>query len=334
MNTSKWLAGVAALVVVGATWFTVREFRAAHEAADALAVTQWRSEELLGGIAALEMEIPVEIKRAEAVESDNAALAGAVQRAQAALATSVSAPSSRAAYAERLKQVLAQAKNENAEARALMRELLWCLDTGVARPELRANGATIFSVVSALGKLGERFPEALAELRERFEHGKRRVLGNANDTQPLGAMAAIARMLRDDTLMVVVFDEIPVGDARRTKVAIYAVEGLIAAHRYADALIGRTYASMSSTFELNLQDWTSGLLPAEAAEKAKAVMRNYAVTATAKNIEVLAGAGDLAHARELAGRLLAFDGAEATRALLQKHLTRAGQAGLLSQPQE
>ena len=55
-----------------------------------------------------------------------------------------------------------------------------------------------------------------------------------------------------------------------------------------------------------------------------------AVALTAKNIELLAGSGDLPNARNLAERLLAYDHSEATRALIQKHAERAGQPGLLT----
>jgi hypothetical protein len=44
---------------------------------------------------------------------------------------------------------------------------------------------------------------------------------------------------------------------------------------------------------------------------------------------MFAGAGQIDAARDLTTRVLAFDGSETTRALLQKHLERAGQPQLL-----
>ena len=64
-------------------------------------------------------------------------------------------------------------------------------------------------------------------------------------------------------------------------------------------------------------------------EEIRKSQRNYLINSTAKNVEVLAGSGDLVHARALADRLLAFDSSPETKALLQQHATRAGQAGLL-----
>jgi hypothetical protein len=177
----------------------------------------------------------------------------------------------------------------------------------------------------------ERDNAALAALRERFDQARRRVLGNPDDLQPLGMMSSIARALGDDQALVAVYDAIPPGDDRRKSVAIYAQPGLIAARRYNDALFGRPYSSMSSSFELQTQYFVAPKavgVPEQSAPRLKA----HVVTSTATNIEILAGAGDLAHARELAARLLAVDNSQATRDLLQQHLERAGQPGLLAAP--
>jgi hypothetical protein len=107
-------------------------------------------------------------------------------------------------------------------------------------------------VVGALTKLGERYPAALGELRERMENARRRVLGHADDMEPLREIAAIARALKDEQAMVALYDAIPVGDVRRQRAAIYAVDGLVAAQRYGDALVGRPYGTMVSNFESNL----------------------------------------------------------------------------------
>ena len=59
---------------------------------------------------------------------------------------------------------------------------------------------------------------------------------------------------------------------------------------------------------------------------------DYVVKTTAKNIEVLAGAGDLTHAKALADRLLAYDGSDETKTALQQNLVRAGHPDLLTAP--
>jgi hypothetical protein len=185
------------------------------------------------------------------------------------------------------------------------------------------------SVVAALGKLGEREPAAKAALRERFEQARRRVLGSPDDTGILGVMASIAWVLGEEQAMVAMYDALPPHDARRRKVAIYAEPGFVAARRYRDALVGRPIATRSSSFVMPTRGY-GGSNSADQPQAFVETVRKHAITSAATNIEILAGAGELAHARTLAERLLAFDSSEATRTLLLQHLERAGQPGLLA----
>ena len=66
-----------------------------------------------------------------------------------------------------------------------------------------------------------------------------------------------------------------------------------------------------------------------AMERSLRAQHQAAITSAALGVEILAGAGDVAHTRELGEKLLAYDGREETRALLQKHLERAGRPELL-----
>ncbi len=322
MNITKLTLGAVVLVALGAAGFGVREFCAAGEAREALAEAKRGSEEVRAKLA-------TEAKRTTDVESDNTALASAVQKAQA-VRVKPAAPAvgrTREAFDARVKAAVALAKEGAADA--ALRELMECWAEGQARlGGLEPVHST--QLLSAWVKLGEQHPPALAVLREKMEKARQRVLGNPDDMEPLREMSSIARALKDEQAMLALYDAIPEGDARRKRVAIYAVEGMIAAKRYSDALLGGGYASMASSFEMNSQPRTLPGATAEMAEKMKGRMQGYAVTSAAKHIEVLAGAGDLVHARELAGRVLALDNSEATRALLEKHLERAGQPGLLA----
>jgi len=318
-------------VALGAAGFGGWQFHAAAEMEETRAAALGQSREARTRIAELEKKLMAETKRADVIESDNAALASAVEKAQAARAKPVAAPApvlTRAAFDARVKRAVAAANDGAAEA--ALSELLACWELGKTR-ERGLEPVHSTQLLGAFIKLGENHPPALAVLREKMEKARQRVLASPDDLEPLKEMAAIARALRAEQAMVALYDAIPEGDARRKRVAIYAVEGMIAAKRYSDALVGRTYAAMSSSFEMSSQPRTVPGATAETAEKMRSAMQGYAVTAAAKNIEVLAGAGDLVHARELAGRVLALDGSEATRALLQKHLERAGQAGLLQE---
>jgi hypothetical protein len=68
----------------------------------------------------------------------------------------------------------------------------------------------------------------------------------------------------------------------------------------------------------------SGTGPGDAAAKA------YAIKSASSNVEALAGAGDLAHARELIAKVLAIDSSDATKATLRDALGRAKHPELLA----
>lgn len=324
----RYVLGVA-LIALGATVFSFHEWHTTRATAEAHRAASRHSDELRRRIQQVQASLNQETLQIEGVERDNAALTRAMENTQSALARVAATTLSRELLAERIKQALALAQGDDT-ARALS-ELLWCYDAGVARPDL-IRSVQLVPVVGALGKLGERYPAAKAALRERFEQARRRVLGSPDDTGILGDMASLAWVLGDEQAMVAVYDALPPGDARRTRVATFAQRGFLAARRYGDALMGRPFATMSSNFELQ----TRGIASASSADPPQsfgAAVRKHAITSAATNIEILAGAGELAHARTLAERLLAFDSSEATRALVRQHLERAGQPGLLAPSQ-
>jgi hypothetical protein len=61
-------------------------------------------------------------------------------------------------------------------------------------------------------------------------------------------------------------------------------------------------------------------------------LRETVIKNAVRDVEVLAGAGEVANARTMANRLLAYDNSEGTQTLLQQHLARAGQPNLMSAP--
>jgi len=90
-------------------------------------------------------------------------------------------------------------------------------------------------------------------------------------------------------------------------------------------VVSRSNASMSGQFERDAQERPVPVTLREP-EKFRAMQRLRFVAKKGKSIEVLAGSSDLAHARDLAGRLLAYDPSADTRAAVEKNLERAGQA--------
>ena len=169
---------------------------------------------------------------------------------------------------------------------------------------------------------------ALAALRERRDKASQRMLNSVNDSDAAMEFAALNRTLKEDQNTLAVFDQLPAEDPRRQTLASAAYDQLVEAQRYGDALLGRPYANMSAQFEMGKAERP---LPANIAnpEMIRKSQRNHLINSTAKSVEVLAGSGDLGHARALAGRLLDYDNTTETKALLQQHVARAGQAGLL-----
>ena len=135
--------------------------------------------------------------------------------------------------------------------------------------------------------------------------------------------------LKEENATLATFDRLPAGDRRRVTLSMVAFEPLREARRYAEALEGTTPSQMRQRLEMNLAETA---LPADVADpqRVRRMQRDYAISAAAKNVEVLAGAGKLPEATTLLERLLAVDNSPATRALVQQHLVRAGQPELLA----
>ena len=224
----------------------------------------------------------------------------------------------------------AQELARSGDAAAALKEFLWCFDEGMPRFPFYGGVRTSF-VLSEIAKLGENNPDALAALRERRDAAEKRLLASKEDFDASTDFAAINSSLKEDARTLQLFDQLAPDDTRRRSLGLTIYELLAESGRYQDALQVRPYGSMSSIFEVSIQERP---LPANATnpERLRQVQRNYAVASAAKNIEVLAGAGDLAHAKSFVERLLAYDGSEETKAVLQKSLVRAGHPELLAAP--
>lgn len=271
-------------------------------------------------------------RRAAEADEDAAKLLAAVQTVGVATPT-------RAADSEPITHegVLARWRRAQALARTgdpaeALRELQWCLDIGMVQVG-SFSGVRTSALLSELAKLGERHPEALAFLRGRREQTEKRVLAGASDFATIQLCTSINRTLKEPERTLAVFDQLPPGDTRRRPFALAASEPLREQRRYNDAMEGQTVLQIMTQFDLNLRMQELPIAP----ETPKPDLlikqrRSYAITSTAKNIEVLAGVGKLDDARRLSDRLLTFDGTPETRTLLQAHLARAGQPNLLPAP--
>lgn len=214
--------------------------------------------------------------------------------------------------------------SRNGRKEEALADFLWCLDDGMVRVPSFA-GVRLSFLLGEIEKLGS---SGIAALQARRDEAQKRVFASASDFAAAMEFAAINRVLKEDDLTIAIYDQLPASDPRRRSLASGAYDQLVAGQRYGDAAQVRDYAFLLSAFESQIKERP---LPGNAPkpEAMRQAQRTSAIAAAAKSIEVLAGAGKLAEARNLAERLLQFDGSATTKAVIQKHATRAGQPGLL-----
>lgn len=220
-------------------------------------------------------------------------------------------------------QELARGGGDPAEA---LRELLWCYDVGM--PRFSNMSAARVAAVSLFGEIGTRHSPALEALRVRRDQAREALLADEHNLYAIVEFTKANVVLKDEPLTVALLEQLPTGDPRRKALARGVFDYLVEAKRYGTALEGQNFPLVMAT----LKGLSTGIGSASGAEEGEA-QRNYRaqiVTSTAKAIEALVGSGETASARVLTERLLAYDGADSTRTLIQKHAERAGQAEFLS----
>jgi RNA polymerase sigma factor (sigma-70 family) len=329
MSTTKITIGVVSALAVAAIGTAIYEAAAAKASEQALAGALRQQSALQAKLRDTESRLVAETRRAQAADEDNATLLTIVDGLRTnheARTAAAAAPITQDLVEARYKR--AQELARSGDAAAALKEFLWCFDEGMPRFPFYGGVRTSF-VLSEIAKLGENNPDALAALRERRDAAEKRLLASKEDFDASTDFAAINSSLKEDARTLQLFDQLAPDDTRRRSLGLTIYELLAESGRYQDALQVRPYGSMSSIFEVSIQERP---LPANATnpERLRQVQRNYAVASAAKNIEVLAGAGDLAHAKSFVERLLAYDGSEETKAVLQKSLVRAGHPELLA----
>lgn len=332
MGTTKLTVGVigaVAVVGIGAAWWGVNR---AEEARAALAVATQEQAALSAKLAQLESRVQVEAKRAEEAETDNANLLAAVAAAKASGIVQVleeAGPITAQSITDRLNRIgvlLREGKNEEA-----LREYIWLIDVGMVRvPEFRSSRYQ--SVAPMIQRfLAERVNYAPARefLRQRRDELERQLRAGREDAAGAASQiidfGLINRAMKEEERTLAAYDSLRANDNRRRAFGFFVVEQLIDARRYAEAMEFRTYSGMLAEIEKQEDMTRQGQI------KGFTLARDKFLGTMGRNIEVLAGTGALTDVRTLAERLFAFDGSPETRALLQKHLERAGQGGLLKE---
>jgi RNA polymerase sigma factor (sigma-70 family) len=325
MSTTKialGTAGVIAAVAVGAAYYQANESRAAVAAAGA------ERDEVRAQVRDLKAQLQAQTARAQGAEEDTSKLLKAIDASGPARAAEVAAaatPITQDAVEARYKR--AQDLARAGDTAAALKEFLWCFDTGM--PQVSGyTGVRRSYVLSEIAKLGEADPEALAALRTRRDAAEKRLLASKNDFDAAADFSSLNHYLKEDARTLQVYDQMAPEDTRRRAVGLTIYELLVQNGRYADALNVRSYGQISSLFDMSADDRP---LPANLAnsERIRKAQRQYAVKQGVEGVEVLAGAGDVPHARSLATRVLAYDSSPETRSLLQQRLAKVGHPEVL-----
>ena len=214
------------------------------------------------------------------------------------------------------RELARQGKNVKALA-----EYLWCFDDGMRKsPEFTEQ--RLNSLLSSVVKLGQNYPPALEALRQRRDAAKTHVLENTNDISSLVNMVALNRQLGESAANLALFNQLPPGSRGREILGRYVFDQLIEARRYPEAAAAQPFDQFKRLFDLIIKQF-------DAHPERKGRVSRYVGQSGGKELEALAGAGDLDHARELLQALLKADHSEATISALRDHLKRAGHGELL-----
>ncbi|HTJ79935.1 MAG TPA: sigma-70 family RNA polymerase sigma factor [Rariglobus sp.] len=318
MTTGKILTGIAVLALGTALLHQVSE---TQKARDALAMAQKQRTELLSKVHGLESSLATANTRLKASEDDNAKLLGVIENATANTATGTVRVPITYDYVEarynRAQELAKAGSNEDA-----LREFLWCYDEGM--PPIAGYGGVRYSyLLQMIAKLGETYPHAITAMRERRDKAEQRILASPNDFDATMSFSSINHYLKEDARNMELYDQLEPNDPRKAALGMMVYDALTTARRYREAIQAKPYASMSSMLEA-LTD-TSG----PNAALIRQTQRTEIVKTTASYVEVLAGSGDLSHARILSARILAYDGSSEAKAILQEHAARAGHPELL-----
>ncbi len=200
-----------------------------------------------------------------------------------------------------------------------LKELIWCWDEGKKDPDFSTRRSAL--VAGEMARVAKDLPAARDAMIVRRDQAKQRAIANKGGAAVIQDVIQMNKALKQEEDTLTVFDQIPEGDRRRATISIYLFDQLVERQRYNDAVWPTLFSGAVSMLEQSkLRAKTGG----------PAMTTTYIIARTAKQVEALAGAGQLEQARELGERLIAFESTDETKQLLTKHATRAGQPELFA----
>jgi thiol-disulfide isomerase/thioredoxin len=200
-------------------------------------------------------------------------------------------------------------------------EYLWCFDVGMVQVS-SYSGVRLSFLLGDLERMAKTYIPAREAMEARCSEAEKRLLADPSDRNAGAEFAALCSHLGEDSRLLALFDQFPAGDKRRAALGHRAYKLLREKHRYADALEAVPYRVMAMPFDMNTRR------PPQADARMEEANRRYVIGSGLDSIEVLAGAGDLDHAREMIDKLVAFDSTDDTKKQIAKRLAQAGKPEL------
>lgn len=315
MALSKLQLGLAAAAVVAgsAGWvWEHREVSRLHTAMNQQTVAAGTQ------LAELRKQVDVQSKRADAAESDVAAMLQAMQTAGQLRPAGAPAAVRLTSTMDFMKSASARANQLRKEGRLqeALAEYVRCYQE---LRRQRTSGVEGQLLMAGIVSLSRAFPPAIAALRELRDTSLREFQANPTSRELASEVALLNERLGEGNRTVALYDTLSPDSPLRQTFGAIAHTAFVESRRYADALIGKSYGSMLNDLDMGIRVIAFEKTPGQVN------VREALAQSTAANIEVLIGTGQRDEARALTNKLLTFDNSPATRAIIEAHVARASQ---------
>ncbi len=220
------------------------------------------------------------------------------------------------------REALAKALARHGDNPEALKEFLWLYDDGMKHANNYSSVRESF-LLSDIKKLGDKYPPALAALCMRRDEAETRLAASKYAPEDGQDFSYINWILGESTTTLKFFDSLPAKDPRRHIFGHPVIEELLKARRYNEAVELRPTKQVLA----QLNEGAGAAWVPHAAEDHS--LRQFYMDNAAEALEALAGSGKTDDAQKVIRRMRAIDDSPWVRAILLKHLERAGQGMLL-----
>lgn len=330
MSTSQTINRISISIAVVALGLAFYFYSENHQSTEALKAARQQQPELQIKIDQLETRLTLATDQLHAAEKEADTLRLDLEKASTPQppSTAPHEPITQSYVDARYKKARELAKAGNhSEA---LKEFLWCYDVGM-RQVTSYSGVRYSFLLSEIVRLGDKYPPALDALRARRDQAEKRLITNASDFDTAQGFSSINKALAETGRTLAYYDQLPPDAPGKQLISMLVYDELASAQRYQEAAQAKPYKRMASFFEdvaemPQLPSTTPGL------ESIRSEHRAHATKLGAGFVEVLAGAGQLEDARDLAQLITAYDNSPEARTALDTAAAKAGHANLFSQP--